>query len=179
MRKMPAVALIVLAALAIGSAAPLMLRAQTGGAVRPGGATAAVDDLPHRTAKSFAPFIRALIQRRMAAAQQIFKMRRSVLNGMEGADVVRIIGRFQRPDRFDLNLVGGRMLGPNIGILLFTMANEDGPIFFKIYYYDFADQRYIDHIEISDDWNDLEAAAASVDLLQNSITVPLNPAEGM
>jgi hypothetical protein len=174
MRKMPAVALIVLTALAIGGAAPLLLRAQTGGPVRPGAGAAAVDDFPRRTTREFAPFIRALLQRRVTNAQQIFRMRRGVLNSLDNMDYVRILSRFQKPGRFDLNLVGGRILGRNIGILLFTIANEEGPVFFKIYYYDFADQRYIDRIDISDDWTELETAVTTVEMLPTPITVSLS-----
>jgi hypothetical protein len=174
MRKSPAVAAIVLIALILGGAAPLMLRAQAGGAARP---IAATDDLPHRTTRAFAPFVRALILRRMNTAQQIFKVRRPVMTALEQPEVVRILGRFQKPDRLDLNLVGGRMLGQNIGILLFTIANEEGPVYFKIYYYGVTDQIYVDRIDISDDWDDLEAAAASVETLQTPITVSLSGAD--
>jgi hypothetical protein len=175
MRKMPALALIVLTALAIGGAAPLLLRAQTGGPARAGAAPA--DDFPRRTTREFAPFIRALLSRRVTTAQQIFRMRRGVLAALDNMDDVRILGRFQRPSRIDLNLVGGRILGRGIGILLFTVTNEEGPVFFKIYYYDFGDQRYIDRIDISDDWTDLETAVTTVEMLPTPITVSLATGE--
>ena len=171
MRKTPIVAMIVLAALAIGSATPLMLKAQNAGAGR--GPVAAVDDLAHRTARGFAPFIRAIIMRRVNTAQQIFKVRRNVMMSMEQGDTVRILSRFQKPDTLSLNLVGGRLLGQNIGILLFTISNDEGPIYFKIYYSGTDDQIYIDRMDIGDDWDDLEAAAVSVESLPAPITVSL------
>ena len=171
MRKTPIVAMIVLAALAIGSATPLLLKAQNAGAGR--APAAATDDLAHRTARGFAPFIRAIIMRRVNTAQQIFKVRRNVMMSMEQGDVVRILSRFQKPDTLSLNLVGGRLLGQNIGILLFTISNDEGPIYFKIYYSGTDDQIYIDRMEIGDDWDDLEAAAVSVESLPSPITVSL------
>ena len=176
MRKMPALFLTVIAALAIGGAAPLLLRAQAGGTVRPGAGAATAESVPQRAAREFAPFIRALIQRRVTNAQQIFRMRRPVINSLDNADNVRILGRFQKPDRFDLNLVGGRMFGKNVGVLLFTVVNEEGPVSFKIYFYDFGDQRYVDSMEISDDWSELETAATTVDLLPTPITLSLSSA---
>lgn len=177
MRKMPALVLTAITALAVAGAAPLLLRAQVGGTVRPVPGAATAEDLPHRSAREFAPFIRALISRRITNAQQLFRMRRPVLNSLDNANNVRILSRFQKLNRYELNLVGGRMFGKNAGILLFTIVNEEGPVFFKIYFYDFADQRYIDSLEISDDWSELETAATSVDMLQTPISVALNPDE--
>ena len=172
MRKTPIVATIVLAALIIGSATPLLLHAQNGGTAR-GPVAASTDDLPHRTTRAFAPFIRAIIMRRVNTATQIFKVRRNVMMSLEQQDTVRILSRFQKPDTLNLNLVGGRLLGDNIGILLFTLANDQGPIYFKVYYSGTDDQIYIDRMDIGDDWDDLEAAAISVDSLPAPITVSL------
>ncbi len=171
MRKTPAVALIVLAALVIGSATPVMLQAQTGAAGR--GPAVATDDLAHRTTRAFAPFIRAILMRRVNTAQQIFKMRRPVMVALEQQDTVRLLSRFQKPDSLSLNLVGGRLLGENIGILLFTLSNEEGPIYFKVYYYGFEDQIYIDRMDIGEDWDDLEKAAVALESLPAPITVSL------
>jgi hypothetical protein len=93
---------------------------------------------------------------------------------MEQGDIVRILSRFQKPDTLSLNLVGGRLLGQNIGILLFTISNDEGPIYFKIYYSGTDDQIYIDRMDIGDDWDDLEAAAVSVESLPSPITVSLS-----
>src|SRR6185369_12673864 len=114
MRRSPAVLLLILAAFAVGSATPVMLMAQNGGGMTsvPG---AAGDDMPHRTAKAFAPFLKAVITKRYNTAQQIFKIRRSVENSLEEQQSVRILNRFNKPERMDLNLVGGRTLGQNIG----------------------------------------------------------------
>src|SRR5436190_1575802 len=84
MRKMPAVAMIVLTALAVGSASPLLLNAQNASVgTGASGAAAGNDDMPHRTARAFAPFLRAIIQRRISTAQQIFKVRRNVSNMLD------------------------------------------------------------------------------------------------
>jgi len=175
MRKTPVVAMIVLAALVIGSATPLMLKAQNAGAGRQ--PVAAADDMAHRTTRAFAPFIRAIIMRRVNTAQQIFKIRRSVMTGLEQQETVRILSRFQKPDSLSLNLVGGRLLGQDIGILLFTLANEEGPIYFKIYYYGFDGQIYIDRMDIGEDWDELEKAAISMESLPAPVTVALNSAD--
>lgn len=171
MRKTPAVALMIVLAMLIGGGVPL-LQAQNGGSVS-GPKPAAADDLPRRTAKAFAPFLRAIIMRRINTAQQIFKVRRSVMNSLEQPETTRVLGRFQKPDTLSINLVGGRMLGQNIGILLFTMTNEEGPIYFKIYYYGVEDQIYIDRMDIGDDWDDMASIAASLDSLPAPINVPL------
>jgi hypothetical protein len=173
MRKMPAVVLIVGAALMIGSAAPMLVSAQTGGRTGPAAAGNA-EDIAHRTARSFAPFVRALITRRITTAQQLFKMRRNVLMTLEQPEVIRVLSRYQRPQRYDLNLVAGRLFGQNAGILLFTVINEDGPVYFKVYYYAYGDQTYIDRLEISDDWDDLEAAAERLESLPTVISVPVS-----
>ncbi len=171
MRKTPAVAMIVILALVLGSAAPLLLQAQNGGvAPRLGPAP---DDMPRRTAKAFAPFLRAIIMRRTTTAQQIFKMRRPVMTALDHPDTLRILGRFQKPDTLALNLVGGRMLGESTGILLFTIASVEGPVYIKIYYYGVEDVIYIDRMDIGDDWDDMEAAAISVQSLPSPITVSL------
>jgi len=169
MRKTPAVAILLLVALAVGSAVPLTTQAQSG----PIGARPAADDMPHRTARAFAPFIRAIILRRINQAQQMFKIRRNVQTYLETAETVQILGRFAKPDRLELNLVGGRTLGNNIGILYFTVTNEEGPVAFKIYYYGVGEDVYIGRMELTDNWDDIEAGAVSVEALANPITVNL------
>jgi len=170
MRRSPAVLLLVLAAFAIGSATPMMLKAQNGGMGSPG---VAGEDMPHRTAKAFAPFLKAVITKRYNTAQQIFKIRRSVESSLEEAQSVRILNRFNKPERMDLNLVGGKTLGQNIGILLFTVGTEDGPVAFKIYYYGFGNDISISRLEMSDDWDEIETLAKSVDSLTSPVTVSL------
>ncbi len=171
MRKTPAIVVLLLAGFIIGSAGPQISSAQNGGAnLRPG------DDMPHRTAKAFAPFIRAVIARRMNNAVQIFKLRRGVETYLEQAETVQILGRFVKPDRLDLNLVGGRTLGQNIGILFFTVAHEEGPVAFKVYYYGVGDDIYIARMDITDNWDEIEAAAVSVEALPAPIVVNLGGA---
>jgi hypothetical protein len=182
MGKMHVWALAVSATVLMAGAAPLLLRAQGGGAGRGAGgpATAAAeDDLAHRTAKQFAPFVRALIQRRLTTAQQLFKVRRPVMAALEDPDTIRVLSRYQRPQRYDFNLVAGRLYGPGTGVVLFTIVNEDGPVYFKIHYYTFNEQTYIDQLEISDAWEYLEEATEHLDMLPSPVSVPLNAAEGL
>lgn len=161
--------------LGLAVSAPLLLRSARGQAGAGGVAAAgeAGDDMPHRTAKAFAPFIHAVVTRRVTQAQRIFKMRRSVETAIEQADTVRIFGRFTKPDGLDLNLIGGRTLGQNIGILLFTVATEDGPVAFKISYYAYGTDMYVARMEVVDNWDDVERLAATVDMLPAPVTVPL------
>jgi hypothetical protein len=168
MRKTPVVALIVVLALFISSAAPL-LNAQNGGAP----AAPPNDDMARRTLKAFAPFIRAILTRRINNAQQIFRIRRPVLTYLDQPESIIIFNRFLKPDAFTLNLVGGKALGNNLGILLFTIASNEGPVYFKIYYYGVEDTIYIDRMTISDDWDDLEAAAASIESLPSPVSIPM------
>jgi len=169
MRKMPAVAIALLVGLMIGSATPHISTAQnTPAGGRPGG-----DDMPHRTAKAFAPFIRAVIVRRMNNAAQLFKLRRSVQTYLEQPETVQILGRFVKPDRLNLNLVGGRTLGENIGILFFTIAHEDGPVAFKIYYYGVGEDIYISRMDIMDNWDEIEPAVQNLEALPAPIVVSL------
>jgi len=141
-----------------------MLRAQVG---------AAGDEMPNRTAKAFAPFIRAVVTRRMNAAQQIFKTSRAVQNYLELPESVAILARFQKPDRLDLNLIGGRTLGQNLGILYFTVSTEDGPVAFKVFFYGFNNEIFIDQIEMTDDWTEMSDACINLQMLQSPVTVPL------
>ena len=73
----------------------------------------------------------------------------------------------------ELNLVGGRTLGQNIGILLFTVATEDGPVAFKVYYYGFGQDINIARLDISDEWDELERVSSTVDILSQPVAVPL------
>ena len=179
MRKMPALVLIVVIALGVGSAAPLVIKAQNNGGAGGGAgnpqALATGEDMPHRTAREFAPLIRAMVTRRFNSVKPIFKIRRSVETSLEQPEAVRVLSRFQnKPDRFDLNLIGGRTLGNNIGILYFTIATEEGPVAFKVYYYGFADSIYIARMDIMDDWAEIETTSATMESLPSPITVSLS-----
>ena len=157
--------------LAAALIAPLALHAQSRQPAPP--AAGGTDDMPHRTAKAFAPFIRAIASRRYNTAQQIFKLRRSVQAALEDPDTTGILARFIKADRFELNLIGGRTLGQNVGILLFTIASEEGPVAFKIYYYGFGTDIYVARIDVSDDWDQIEALSGTVDSLPAPVTVSL------
>jgi hypothetical protein len=130
-------------------------------------------DMPHRTAQAFAPFLKAVVSRRMNVAERIFKVKRNVTSSLGDQNTVRILGRFTKPDQLDLNLIGGRTLGKDVGILLFTVATEDAPVAFKVYYYAFGQDMIISRMEVVDDWDDVERLASTVDLLQQPITVSL------
>src|SRR5262249_14839820 len=153
--------------LVVGTATPLILHAQSRGTPAGAAGQGGGEDMPHRTTRAFAPFLKAVITRRYNQAQQIFKLRRSVEVSLEDEETTRILSRFTKPDRFDLNLIGGRTLGQNIGILVFTIATEDGPVAFKIYYYGFGNDINVSRIEVFDDWDQIEQVAATVEILQN------------
>jgi hypothetical protein len=169
MRKVMAMAGVAVLALAVSGAAPLLLRAAPPagpGQAPPAGAAAMPVDMPQQTVKAFAPFLRAVVTRRMNQAERIFKMRRSVQSALEQPNTVRILGRFaNKPDQFQLSLIGGRTLGERIGILLFTVATEDGPVAFKVYYYGFGQDTVIARMEVTDDWDEVERLSLTVDNL--------------
>ena len=167
MRRKSVLALLVVLALAMTSAAPVLLRAQN--APARGG-----DDMPHRTVRAFAPFFRALVQHRLNTAQGVFKMRRSVEMELETVDNEQILSRFQKPDTLELNLIGGRTLGNNIGILLFTIATQDGPVAFKAYFYGFDKDIYVDRLDIIADWDVIEQSCTTLEMLPAPVTTPLS-----
>lgn len=169
MRRKSLVALVIVLALALSGTLPLLLRAQTAPRNAAGG-----EDMPHHTARAFAPFFRAIVQHRINTAQSFFKMRRSVETELETPDNVRILSRFERPDSLELNLIGGRTLGNNIGILFFTIATQDGPVGFKVYFYGFDKDIYVDRMDIFDDWDTIEQTAAGLEMLPSPISTPLS-----
>jgi hypothetical protein len=170
MRKMPVLALILVAIAAIGSLTPMIIQAQNRPPVAP---PSNGDEMANRTIRAFAPFLRAIVSRRYNTAQQIFKIRRAVETSLEQEEPTRILSRFTKPDRFDLNLIGGRTLGQNIGILMFTIASQDGPVAIKIYYYGYGPDINVSRIDVSDDWDEIEALSTTVEILQTPVTVPL------
>jgi hypothetical protein len=156
----------------LASSAPLFVKAQNAPGVRGGGA-AQEATMPQRTARAFAPFIRAILQRRSTAANGIFKLRRGVQTNLESPETARILSRFRKLDDLALSLIGGKMLGQDVGVLLFTVVSEDGPVAFKVYYYGFGQDMNIARLEITDDWEELERGALTVDMLPSPITVSL------
>jgi hypothetical protein len=183
MRTKTAVACIVLAAVVAGTAAPLVMHAhaQGGGTVAPvtgGGGGMGNEDLTRSTTRRFAPFLRAVVTRRMNVAERIFKVRRSVYASLDQADTARILGRFVRPDELSVTLIGGRQLGQGMGVLLFTVVTSDGPVAIKVFHYAFGNDVYISRMDITDDWDEIEHYAAMVDILQQPVTVSLAGQEG-
>jgi hypothetical protein len=136
------------------------------------------NDLPQRMAHEFAPFLRAIVTRRINQAEQIFKMRRSVLTSLEQPNAIRILGHFNKPDQLELNLIGGRMLGNSVGTLLFTISTQEGPVAFKIFHYGFDKDIYIGRLDVTDDWDEIERLAATVDPLPQPVTVNLGGEQG-
>jgi hypothetical protein len=159
-------------AIIAGATAPFLLHAQ--GEMPQNVNNGGQDQLALSTARRFAPFLRAVVTRRMNVAERIFKVRRSVNVTLDQADTARILGRFIRPDQLELSLIGGRTLGQNMGILLFTVVTEDGPVAFKVYHYGFGNDIYIARMDITDDWDEIERLSAMVDILGQPITVPLS-----
>jgi hypothetical protein len=176
MRKLAAITAIALTSLGIGITAPMLLKAAPPGQ-RPQNAQmfqpSPDDNIPQRTARAFAPFFRAIVTRRSGQANGIFKLHRSVQSNLESAAVVQILARFRKPDEMFINLVGGRLLGQDMGILLFTAATETGPVAFKVYYYGYGQDMNIARMDISEDWDEIERLSATVDMMQVPISVPL------
>jgi hypothetical protein len=172
MRTLAAVAGLALMALAIGSSAPLLVKAENP-PVNKLVPVADTDTLPQRTTKAFAPFLHAIVQRRMNQAERFFKIRPSLRATLELPETERILARFRKPDEMSLNLIGGRMLGQDIGILLFTVATEDGPVAFKVFYYGYGQDMNIQRMDITDNWDDIERLSSMVDMLPVAVTVPL------
>lgn len=171
MRTLAVFLAVALTSLLLVSAAPLHVYAQNANGQAP---MQADSDTPRRTVKAFAPFIRAIVGRRMNVAERIFKIRRNVQGTLELPNTVRILGRFQRPDQLEMSFIGGRTLGRDVGILLFTVVTEDGPVAFRVNYYGFGNDMWVARMEVSDDWDDIERLALTVDPLpQGPVTTSL------
>lgn len=171
MRKaMFGMALVAAAAAAI---APMMMQANA----QVGGAAVVQEDLSHTTTRRFAPFLRAVVSRRMNVAERIFKVRRPVHAMMEQAETARILGRFIRPEQLAVTLIGGRNLGQGMGVLLFTVVTEGGPVAIKVFHYTYGPDVNIARMDITDDWDEIERFSTTVDLLQQPVTVPLSGEE--
>ncbi|MCL2647401.1 MAG: hypothetical protein FWD61_10425 [Phycisphaerales bacterium] len=130
-------------------------------------------DLPRRVARDFAPWITAIIQQRTDVANRLFPLKRQVQEIIQSPNALRIFRKFPKLTGMDIAFLGGRTLGDQISVLLFTIATEDGPVAFKIYHYKFTGQHYVGRLEITDDWSEIERMFFTVDILQNPITTPL------
>jgi hypothetical protein len=178
MRNALALAGMALVALIVGTTAPLVMHADA--QVNPGAMPAPMqaDDIARTTTRRFAPFLRAVVTRRMNVAERIFKVRRQVYATLDQQDTARILGRFIRPDQLSVSLIGGRTLGQGMGILLFTVVTEEGPVAIKVFHYTFGNDVNIARMDISDDWDEIERYSAMVDILQQPISVPLTAEVG-
>lgn len=178
MRTRTAVACILLAALVAGTATPWAMHAQAQVGNAPaggntGGVVAVNEEITRSTTRRFAPFLRAVVTRRMNVAERIFKVRRSVYAMLDQGETARVLARFVRPDQLSVTLIGGRQLGQGMGVLLFTVVTEEGPVAIKVFHYTFGNDVYISRMDITDDWDEIERYAAMVDILQQPVTVPL------
>jgi hypothetical protein len=125
-------------------------------------------------AREFAPWIAAVVQEKWNIATPIFPIRRHAQEYLELPNTQRIFRRFGgKPNGMELALIGGRGLGDQTGVLLFTVTTESGPVAFKIYHYKFGNTRSVGKIEVTDDWSDIEKMYMTVDPLQAAVLVPL------
>jgi hypothetical protein len=132
------------------------------------------NELPRRVAREFAPWIAAVIQEKWNIANPIFPIRKHAQETLEFPNTLRIFRKFGgKVNGLDLALIGGRGLGEQTGVLLFTITTESGPVAFKIYHYKFGNTRSVGKVEITDDWADIEKMYLSVDPLQTSVVVQL------
>jgi hypothetical protein len=131
------------------------------------------NEAPRRAAREFAPWIEALIQEKVNVATRLFPLRRSAKDTVEAAATLRIFRKFPKLDGHELALIGGRGLGGQTGVLLFTITSESGPVAFKIYHYRFGNTRSVSKLEITDDWSEIEKMYTTVDPLPAPVLVPL------
>jgi hypothetical protein len=136
-------------------------------------ATPVDPDAAPQIARSFAPWIRAMIQHKSTVADQLFVTPKSIYGVFESDDGKKVLSRFNGMQPHDLNLIGAKALGRNTGAALFTISTADGPIAMKIYYYSFNAQIHIGRIEVAVDWADIERLDLGVDPLPEPVTVPL------
>jgi len=139
--------------------------------VVPGGA--ADGEAPRRAAKEFATWIEAVIQEKFNVASRQFPMSRQVQEYTRLEQVQRIFRKFPKLSGLQLALIGGRELGDQTGVLLFTVTSENGPVAFKIYHYKFGDTRTVGRMEVTDDWMEIERMYTTVDALAAPVLVPL------
>ncbi|HVX85463.1 MAG TPA: hypothetical protein VH253_11835 [Phycisphaerae bacterium] len=130
-------------------------------------------DTAPQIARSFAPWIRAMIQQRSNVADQIFVTPKYIFNAFSTDTGKRILARFNGNQQHDLNLIGAKNLGRNTGVVLFTISTADGPIAMKIYYYGYNAQLHVSRIELADDWTDIERLDLEMDALAEPTTIPL------
>lgn len=125
-------------------------------------------------AKSFAPWIKAIARQRLNVADKYYHLRRQPQDLLETPDVASAFNRFSNLNGLDLNLIAVRPLGKDTGIALFTLNADEGPVMFKIYYYQSNGENYVGHLQIEDAWDAIEETATTVEPLPHIVTVPLN-----
>ncbi|HVS72248.1 MAG TPA: hypothetical protein VHQ47_13415 [Phycisphaerae bacterium] len=130
-------------------------------------------DTAPQIARSFAPWIRAMIQQRANVADQIFVTPKYIFAAFGSDTGKQILARFNGNQQHDLNLIGAKNLGRNMGAVLFTISTADGPVALKIYYYGYNAQLHISRIELADDWPDIERLDLEMDALTEPTTIPL------
>lgn len=130
-------------------------------------------DVPRRIARDFAPWIHAVILQKPDVANRLFRMRHVAQEQAEAQQALKIFRKFPKLDGVELTLVGGRTLGEQTGVLLFTVVSDAGPVAFKVYHYRFGNDRMIGRLEITDDWNEIERMYTTIDPLQTPVTVQL------
>ena len=168
MRSMATVVGMALVALALSASAPVMNRNALAQNQPP------ADDLPRQTTRAFAPFLRAILTHRTNVAERLFKVHRSVFTNLEQQEEVRILGRFNKPDQLELNLVGGRVFGPQYGYsLIYRGHGRWSGLLPEIYYYGYGQDMYVARMDMSDDWDEIERLCTTVDILPVPITVML------
>lgn len=124
-------------------------------------------------ARSFAPWIKAMIQHKSTLADQLFVTPKSIYGEFESEVGKRILARFTGTAQHDLNLIAAKNLGRNTGIALFTISTQDGPVALRLYYYGYNTQIHIAHVDMADDWQTIEQMEMATDALQQPATVSL------
>ena len=130
-------------------------------------------DGPRRAARDFSPWIEDIILQKTESANRLFPLRRYAQDAVESTNAVRIYRKFPKMDGMRITLVGWRALNEQAGVLLFTAVTEQGPVAFKIYHFEFGNNRIVGRIEITDDWSEIERMYTTIDPLQAPVTVPL------
>ena len=145
-------------------------------AVEPQHVSAAAEpDSGGQTVRQFTPWLSAFVRGKQQVAEQYFRLRPAAQNEMNSTEASAVLNRLSQINAPVLNLVWSKSLGENTGIVMFTVATEDGPIGFKIYYYGFNNQMYISHVQMTRHWSEIERMAFNFDPETGPVaSVPLN-----
>ncbi len=121
----------------------------------------------------FAPWISAVILQKWNVANRLHPLSNGAQAEVQSSNSATAFVRFTKLDETPLSLVGSRILGQNTGMLLFTAPTEDGPIAFKVSYYQYENQIHVGRLEIADRWIEIEALYLTVDPLAAPVTAML------